>query len=235
MKNRLKKYIPLLFLIALSVAIYFSPLRSYFTFEELKTNRELLKEMVDTHWFLAPLSFILIYFVITALSFPLGLFLSILGGFLFPQPLSTIYIVFAATTGASVPFLMARTAFGDSLRKKAGTFLQKMEKGFHENKISYLLFIRLVPIFPFWVVNFAPALFGISLWAFVWTTSVGIAPAAFVYAQAGAGLAAIFDEGKEFSFNAVFNWKLRIALIGLGFFALLPVLIKRLKKKWRRD
>lgn len=229
--EQLKRSLPLLFLIVLSFAIYFSPLRNYFSFEVLKTHREHLKEMVQVHWLLAPLAFIFTYFTAVALSLPLGIFLSILGGFFFPQPFSTFFIVLAATSGASIPFLATKTAFGNSLKKKASVFLKKMETGFHEHRVSYLLFLRIVPIFPFWVVNIAAAFFGTPLKTFLWTTAIGIAPAAFVYSQAGAGLGAIFDEGKQFSFNAVFNWKLRIALIGVGFLALLPILIKRLKRK----
>ena len=85
-----------------------------------------------------------------------------------------------------------------------------MEKGFQENAANYLLFLRLVPLFPFWLVNLAPAFFGIKLKTFLWTTFIGIIPGSFVYAQAGVGLGAIFDTDKPFSIDTIFNWQMKI-------------------------
>lgn len=225
-----KRYIPFVILVILSVTaiVYF---RDYLTFESLKEKREALLQYRDQYPVLAPITFILLYITITALSVPGAVFVTLFGGFLFPQPLSTIYVLIGATIGASIIFLAAKTAFGDLLREKAGPVLQKMESGFRENAVSYLLFLRFIPIFPFWLVNLAPAFFGVTLWTFVWTTFIGILPGSAVYTQVGAGLGAILDSGEEFSISAVFNWKLRIALIALGLFVLIPVIVKKFRKK----
>jgi len=106
-----------------------------------------------------------------------------------------------------------------------------MRNGFQKNAASYFLFFRLVPPFPFWLVNLAPAFLGVSMWTFVWTTFVGIIPGAFVFTQAGAGLGEILKQNQELSLSTLFNFQVKVALIALGFFALLPIFIKKLFKK----
>jgi uncharacterized membrane protein YdjX (TVP38/TMEM64 family) len=128
-------------------------------------------------------------------------------------------------------FLVARSAFGDILRKKVKIqTIQKMEKGFQENPVSYLLFLRFIPLFPFWMVNLVPAFFGVHFWTYVWTTFLGILPGSFVFTQAGAGLGEIFESEDPFSFDAIFNLKIKIALVCLGLFALIPVILKKIFK-----
>lgn len=210
--------------------IYFSGLNRYLSFSTLRSYHEALKVFIEEHPFSVPLLYISSYIVITALSVPGAVFLTLLGGYLFPQPLSTLYVVFSATCGASLIFLAARTALGDSLKKKAGPFLKKMEKGFNDNAAGYMLFLRFVPLFPFWIVNLAPAFFGVPLRTFVWTTFIGITPGSFVFTIAGSGLEKIFESGQTFSIGAIFNTELKIALSMLGILALVPLLVKKMKK-----
>ena len=171
----------------------------------------------------------------TALSVPGAVFLTLLGGYLFPQPFSTIYVVFSATCGATLIFLAARTALKEILKKKAGPFLQKMEKGFQENAVSYLLFLRFVPLFPFWLVNIAPAFFRVSLITFVWTTLVGIFPGSLVFTLAGGGLEKILENNETFSITTIFNTQIKIALVLLGIIALVPIIWKKFKKNNSKD
>jgi len=230
-KKIMKRFIPIFILIIVALVIYFSGIYQWLTFEHLKAKHVVLKNFVASHFVLMVFSFLGVYILTTALSIPGALLLSLLGGYLFAQPLSTILVVIGATCGATLIFLAARTAIGDLLKKKAGPFLQKMEKGFKENAASYLLFLRLVPVFPFWLVNLAPAFFQIKLRTFIWTTVVGILPGSFVFTQAGRGLGAIFETQKEFSIGTVLNLQVKIALIALGIFALIPILIKKIMKK----
>lgn len=231
--QKIKKWIPLCVIVALMVIAYFSGILSYFSFANLQVQRHSIVNFVATNWLLSSLIFILLYIIVAALSLPIGIFLSLIGGFLFPQPFSTLYIVIGATIGATIIFLAARTAIGDLLKKKAGRLLTNIEKGFRENGVSYLLFLRLVPLFPFWLVNLAPAFLGVPLWTFVWTTFIGIIPGTFVFAQAGTGLGAILDSDQGFSIQGIFNWQVKIALIALGIFALIPVIVKKFKKNAR--
>jgi len=225
----MRKYFPLLLILLLTAIVYFLKLHDFLTFEKLKEHRQQLKDIVAAHPLLSPFVFIAVYTTATALSIPGGLVLSVFGGFLFPQPWSTLYVVIAATLGACMLFLAAKTAFGDLLKRKAGPRLKRMQKGFEEDAANYLLFLRLVPIFPFWLVNLAPAFFGVPLSTFAWTTFFGIIPGSFVYTQAGVGLGAIFDSTKQLSQETVFNTQIKIALIGLAIFALLPVIVKKIR------
>lgn len=229
----MKRFLPLLIILTLMVLVYASGLTDFLTFEALKDNRQMLLAFVNTHPILAPAAFILLYAAATALSIPGAVFLTLFGGFLFPQPLSTIFVVTGATSGAVIIFLAAKTAFGDILKEKAGKRLNKMRAGFQENATSYMLFLRLVPLFPFWLVNLAPAFFGVPLFTYAWTTFVGIIPGAFVYTQAGTGLGAILDSGEKFTLKGLFNPDVKIALVALGIFALLPVIIKKIWKRKR--
>jgi uncharacterized membrane protein YdjX (TVP38/TMEM64 family) len=227
----MRRFIPIFILAVLMVLAYLAGLHEYLSYESLREHRTALKTLVEAHPLLAPLLYIFVYMASTALSIPGGIFLSIFGGFLFPQPYSAIYVVTGATLGAILIFLAARTAFGEFLKNRAGPLMQKMRAGFHENGASYLLFLRLVPLFPFWLVNLAPAFFGVSLFTFIWTTFFGIIPGAFVFTQAGVGLGAILDTGETLSIDAIFNIQVKIALIALGIFALLPIIIKKFRKK----
>ena len=228
---RYKKFLPLVIIVLLMGVAYFSGLGNHLTYDNLKTHHTTLKAFVGTHPFLTPLIYIGLYIVMAALSLPGGAILSLFGGFLFPQPFSTIYVVIGATIGAALIFLAARSALGEILYKKAGNVFYKMEQGFKDNAISYLFFLRFVPLFPFWVVNLAAAFFRVSFWTYLWTTFIGIAPGSFVFTQAGTGLSAIFETGQAFSLSTIFNIQIRIALIALGIFALIPILIKKFKKK----
>ena len=104
-----------------------------------------------------------------------------------------------------------------------------MQEGFKKNKSRYLLVLRLLPIFPFWVVNLIPAFLNVNLRTYVWTTFIGIIPGAYIYTQAGSGLGVIFDRGDSFSMSAVLNPQLLIALTLLSLATLIPVFLKKKK------
>jgi len=229
-----KKWIPLIIIVILMAIAYFSGVLDTLSFENIKAHREQILGLIDAYPTLMPLLFMLLYIVVVALSLPGGTVLTLIGGFFFGIPLSTIYVIIAATIGATIIFLAARTALGDLLKKKAGPFLNKMENGFQKNAASYLLFLRLIPLFPFWLVNLAPAFSKVRTSTYIWTTFVGIIPGSYVYTQAGSGLSAIFDQGVAFSMDNVFNIQIRIALAALALFALIPIFVKYLVKK-RRD
>lgn len=231
MKLWLKRYFPIILIVILMGVVYATGLYRDLSFKNLKAYHSDLLLYVSKHPISAPVIFIMVYIIATALSIPGGIFLSLLGGFLFPVPLSTLYVVIGATIGATLLFLSARSALGERLFQKAGPLLKKMEKGFKENAVSYLLFLRFVPLFPFWLVNLAPAVFNVKLRTFIWTTFVGILPGAYVFTQAGEGLGAIFQSQGGLSLDAIFNLKIKIALIGLGIFALIPIVIKKIRGK----
>ena len=226
-----KRLTPLFVLAAGLVAFFAFGLEEYLTFDALRDNRVWLLEQVENSALLVGLIYVLIYIAVVAFSLPGAAVMTIAGGFLFGQWLGSVYVVVAATAGATILFVAAKTALGDLLRAKAGPFLQKMEAGFRENALSYLLVLRLVPIFPFFIVNLVPAFLGVSLKVFFVATLVGIIPGSFVYATVGAGLGSIFDSGEEFSPAGILTPEIITALVGLAVLALIPVVYKRIKAR----
>lgn len=231
---RLKRFIPLAVLIAGLIAFFALRLDGYLSLDMLAENRNALLTWVAESGFLAPLVFIGLYAVAVAISVPGGAVFTLAGGFLFGTVLGTVYTVVGATIGAAVVFLAARTALGDVLEKRAGPTLRKMEAGFQENATSYMLLLRLVPLFPFWLVNIVPALLGVPFRIYVVTTLFGIIPGTAVYASVGNGLGAFIDAGKMPDLNLILDPEIFLPLVALGLLSLLPIAYKRLKARRER-
>lgn len=227
------KLIPLA-LLGAGIAVFFAlGLDKYLTFDALRQNRETLSRFV-TEWPVASVTlFVLAYAGAVALSVPGALVLTLAGGFLFGLWEGTIAVVIGATIGATLLFLAARFVFQDALRDKAGPWLSKMEAGFNEDALSYLLVLRLIPAFPFFIVNLVPAFLGVSLRTFVIATFLGIIPGTFVFASIGAGLGSIFDSMQEFSLQGALTPQVITALVGLAVLSLLPVAYKKIKARRR--
>jgi uncharacterized membrane protein YdjX (TVP38/TMEM64 family) len=222
-----------LLVIALGVAFALR-LDRYLSFDQLAAHREWLLAEVARLGLLAPLCYVLIYAAATGLSIPGAVLLTLVAGFLFGTLAGTAIVVIGATLGAIIVFLVARTAFGDVLRKRAGPFIRKLEDGFRENALSYLLVLRLIPVFPFWLVNLVPAFLGVRLGTFALGTFVGIIPGAFVYASLGSGLGALIESGERPDLGIIFQPRVLVPLIGLALLALLPVVYKRLSGRGLR-
>jgi uncharacterized membrane protein YdjX (TVP38/TMEM64 family) len=215
-------------LVAVLVAFFAFDLDRYVSFRHLQSNREMLLEFINQNGFLAALLFGAIYAVVVAFSLPGGAFMTITGGFLFGLVGGGLIVVVGATVGATALFLIARTALGGFLEAKAGPFLRKMEDGFRENALCYLLILRLIPIFPFWLINLVPAFLGVSTATYIFATFVGIIPGTFVYAWVGSGLGTLFDAGMSTDslLMTIFQPKFLAPLVGLAILAILPVLYK---------
>jgi uncharacterized membrane protein YdjX (TVP38/TMEM64 family) len=193
----------------------------------LRDNRAWLGEWVAAHRLLAALGFMAIYASAVALSVPGAAILTVAAGFLFGIPAGTAMVVAAATAGSTLLFLAARTVFRDLLQPRVGRWLARLQRGFAENELSYLLFLRLVPLFPFFVVNLVPAFLGVHLRSFVIATFFGIIPGSFVFASVGAGLGSLFDAGRDCSLDSALTPQIILSLVGLALLALVPVLYKR--------
>ncbi|MBI1777539.1 MAG: TVP38/TMEM64 family protein [Proteobacteria bacterium] len=228
--TRLRRVLPVAVLVLGFAAFFAFDLEYYLTFHHLRMHRAQIMAFVAEHGMMAPITFMLIYVVVVALSVPVGAFMSVTSGFLFGVAMGATYNVIAATIGAALVFLIAKTAFGDPLRARAGPFLKRMESGFRQNALSYLLVLRFVPLFPFFIVNLVPAFLGVRVTIFVLGTFIGIMPASVVYALAGAGLGAVFDAGSEFSAKGIFTPEMVVALIGLALLSLVPVFYRKMKR-----
>ncbi|MGM0439506.1 MAG: TVP38/TMEM64 family protein [Chlamydiota bacterium] len=233
--KKYRRFIPIAIIITLMAAVYVSGLDNFLKIETIKDYRHEILTYVDQHPYAAPLTFIIIYIIVVALSIPGAIFLTLSAGFIFEQPFSTIYAVIGSTIGAVAIFMATRSALGDSLKKRAGPKLKKMKNGFNDDAISYLLFLRMIPIFPFWLINIAPAVFDVSLKVFFWTTFLGVIPGTFVFTQTGTGIGAILESEEPLSVQALFNTDVKIALAALGVFILVPTFIKKYIKKSRKQ
>ncbi len=223
--------LPILVLIGGLATFFLLGGAEYLAFESFRDNRGMLLDFVERNGAVAVLAYMAVYAVAIAFSLPGGAVLTLTGGFLFGALGGGMITVVGATIGATVLFLAARTGLGEPLRARAGPAVKKIETKFRENAWSYLLFLRLVPIFPFWMVNLALAFLGVELKAFVVTTMIGIIPGTFVYASLGNGLGVILDQGGSPDLNIIFQPEILLSLIGLSVLTLIPVVYKRFKAR----
>lgn len=230
--RRLAPLAAILVVLALCVALRVD---RYLTFHALAEHRAWLLAEVDRLGPAAGVAFAGVYAVVTALSIPGAAVLTVAAGFLFGTIAGAFWSVVGATLGGTALFLAARTAFGDTLRARAGPWLRRLEAGFAENAVSYLLVLRLVPLFPFWLVNLAAALLGVPLGVFVAATAIGIVPGSLVYASVGSGVGALFDRGETPDLGIIAEPRIIGPLLGLAALALVPVVYKRLKARRARD
>jgi uncharacterized membrane protein YdjX (TVP38/TMEM64 family) len=197
----------------------------YLSLETIKANRDALLAFADRHFVAALALAFVVYAGAIALSLPGGLVLSLTVGFVFGRWVGTALVVVAATVGATLVFLAARYLFADAARRRLGTLGARINAGFTENAFSYLLFLRLVPLFPFFLVNLAPAFTGIPVRTYVLATLIGIVPGTFVYVNLGQAL------GRIDSLQGLVSGDTLLAFGLLGLFALLPVAWKKWKAR----
>lgn len=226
----MKRTIFIIGFLSLIILAYLLNINEWISLEKMAENREQLEIFVAEKPLSAALLFIAVYIVAVSFSLPGSIFLTLLSGFIFPQPWATLYVVIGATVGATFVFFIAKSAVAEIFVKKAGPKLQAMKKGFSKNAANYLLFLRLVPLFPFWLVNLAPAVFQVPLSTFIWTTFIGIIPGAFAFSQAGTGLHSVFAHDQPLSLSSLINKEVKIALTALGILALLPIFLKKIWK-----
>jgi uncharacterized membrane protein YdjX (TVP38/TMEM64 family) len=222
-----RRLAPLGVLLVAGIAFIAAGGHKYLSFATLAENRDWLCSLVKSWGVAAALVYIAIYGLLVALSVPGGAILTIAGGFLFGTWLGALCAVIGATLGATGIFLAARAGLG-GLAQRGGRFVGKLEAGFRADAFNYLLVLRLVPIFPFWLVNLVPALVGVSLATFVLATFLGIIPGTFVYASLGNGLGSVVEEP---DLMIVFKPSVLVPIVGLAILALIPVGYKRWRGK----
>lgn len=235
-------------ILALMALGYLLGLHRYLSLQSVAENREALRAFTEQNLALALAAYVVVYVAAVALSFPGAVVLTVLGGLLFGWLLGGTAAVLAATTGATILFLVVKTSFGEGLARKAGPFLARISDGFSKDAFNYLLFLRLVPAFPFWLVNIAPALANVKLRTFISATALGVIPGTFAFAFVGSGLdsiieaqmkshaACVAEKGAEacpfeLSLSSLVTTELLVALAALGVVALIPIAIKKWKNK----
>jgi|CXWL01.1.fsa_nt_gi uncharacterized membrane protein YdjX (TVP38/TMEM64 family) len=231
----LTRFLPLaLVALAFTLALVFR-VHERFSLDALYAQSSTLDAFVAQNFIAAVALFILIYGLAVASSIPGASFLTLSGGFLFGTWIGGAAAWIAATIGATLIFLAARTALGDALRARAGGWLERLGDGFRENAFNYVLVLRLTPIAPFFVVNLAPAFFNVKLRDYVLATLLGMIPGAFVYASVGAGLKAALATGASANpteaARAILTSPAVLGpILALVLLALLPVAIKALRR-----
>jgi uncharacterized membrane protein YdjX (TVP38/TMEM64 family) len=234
---------PFAVIVVVGIVVYAMGWHRQLSLETLVRHRAVLDDFVTAHYAMALAAFLAIYIAAVSLSIPGAVFLTISGGVLFGVMVGAAAAVVAATTGATVIFLVARSAFSQYVLRRAGPRLAKIADGFCADAFSYLLFLRLVPVFPFFLVNLAPALVGVRVATFIAATAIGVVPATLVFASVGAGLDSVIHAQAamyqacvaaggascrlDFNPAAALTPQLIGALVALGLLALIPVVVKR--------
>ncbi|MBM3547754.1 MAG: TVP38/TMEM64 family protein [Alphaproteobacteria bacterium] len=227
----MKRFLPIVAIVVVVVLAYATDLGYYLTFDHLRAHHRIIVGFVEQNSVGAAAIYLMLYALAVAASVPGAVFMTIIGGFLFGAWLGTTLTVIAATLGATLLFLAARTAIGGLLRTRAESFFGRMEAGFRRNAFSYLLVLRLVPLFPFFIVNLVPAFLGVGLGTYVGATLLGIIPGTLVFTLAGCGLGRILEAGGEFSVKSVLTPEMIAAFCGLALLALVPVVYKRFAQR----
>lgn len=212
-------------LVLLAAGVGFG-LNRYFDWNTLQAHRDELRMLVDSYWYFVIPIYLALYAVLVVSSVPGCVVMTIIGGFLFGQIFGSLLAATGATMGATIVFVVARGALGPWIRRRAGPWVVKVERGFAENGLSFLLVLRLIPIFPFFILNLVLPFVGLPLRLYVLGTFLGILPANFIYGSFGAGLGAIFDRGETVTLRSILTPEMVMGLGGLALLALLPVLYK---------
>lgn len=231
-RGPVRRYLPLAVLLVGLAAAYALGLHHYLSLDALAERQEALKAGVAANFFGAAAFFFLVYTLAVAFSVPAASVLTIVGGFLFGWQIAAPLVAVAATLGATILFLAARSAFADMLRRRAGPRIQRLRAGFAENAFSYLLVLRLAPVFPFFLVNIAPAFFDVRLRTYVVATFLGILPGTAAYAYLGTGIGSVLkaaaEAGRTVSPAELVTPEITAAFFLLAFVAAIPLLLRRL-------
>ena len=231
----IRRLAPLVVLATAIILFFAFGLNQHFSFAALRDNQADLLAFVSRSWLLATLLFMVVYAMTTALSLPWGTLLTLASGFLFGPLLGSFLSIIGATAGAFLLFTIAKSALGDPLRARAERSLkpgvwQRIEAGFQENSFSYMLFLRLVPVFPFFIINLVPAFLGVRPGTYLLATLLGIIPGTLIYSIVGSGLGKVFEQGEVFSLDSVLTPKIIAGLAALALLSMIPVG----HKYWRR-
>lgn len=228
MKKYKKQIILLAILVAVILFVRLSGASGYLTLENLKKNKELLQHFIEARYFFAVVTYIVVYILTVTFSIPGATVLTLAGGFLFGLLPAIIYANVGATIGATLGFLFARYILGNSIQEKYAPQLERFNRELDENGHLYLLTLRLIPAFPFFLINLLAGLTRVSLKTFFWTTLIGILPGDVVYCFAGNQLNSIESVEDIFSANII------AAFLALALFSLLPVIFKKLRTRFSK-
>jgi len=218
-----KKYAKIIVIILIAAVIIISVKYSgeYLSWDALQKNKQMLKDLTAANYLLSAGVFIGVYIVCTAFSIPGAVWLTIGGGFLFGAIPNLVYTNISATIGATAVFLTSRYLIGGQLQEKYSDKLKRFNKEIEDNGNKYLLSVRLIPVFPFWLINIMSGLTKLPLKTYIIYTSIGMIPGGFVYSYAGSRLSYV-DKPED-----LFSRGIAMALLMLGLLIIMPGIIKK--------
>ncbi len=219
------RYITFFFILIIIFILFFSDLKNFFTLGYVKENLLNFRLLYKENVILFSLTFSLIYILSSALSLPFATLLTMLSGYIFGLALGTFIVSLCSTIGASIAFLASKFLFYNYIQNRYKKQLVTINNKFINEGIFYIFALRLVPVFPFFVVNILTSLLPIKLSTFFWVSILGMFPATLVYVNAGNELSKINSFSDILSFQVLISF----SLIGI-----LPLTIKFLLKKIRR-
>ena len=244
-RSTVRRWLPLVFIAAVSTAVIGMGWHRNLSLETLVRYHDTLQDFIAANFGTAIAVYVGVYVATVALSIPGAVVLTLAGGILFGGLVGGAGAIAGASAGATIIFSIARTAFGEHIARRAGPLAARLAAEFRADAFNYLLFLRLVPVFPFFLVNLVAALVGVRPGTFVAATAIGIVPGGFAFAFIGAGLESVVraqsetyraclaagggDCGLDFHMKAAVTPELIAGLVALGAIALLPVVVKRLR------
>lgn len=227
---RIRKYaLPALLLTGLSL-FFLTGAHKLVSFDGLAEHYTLLKDFIATRPTLSVLVFGVVYAITVALSLPIASLLTLAGGALLGWPAAAV-IICAATLGAAIVFIAARTVLREFLARRTSRFMDKLEAGFQKNAFFYLLALRLIPAAPFWVVNIVPAVLGMRLNQYILATFIGITPGTVVYVWVARSFDNLLSRGESPDLSVLREPAVIAPLFALGLLSVLPVLWQKLKAR----
>jgi uncharacterized membrane protein YdjX (TVP38/TMEM64 family) len=242
-QSALRRWLPLALLLLAATGIFLSGAHRQISLEAIATHKAALIAFVESNRALAVLAYMAAYITVTALSIPGALLMTLLGGILFPFWLGSCAVVISATLGAALLFIVAQSSLGEALRRRGGDTVARMREGLQADAASYMLFLRLVPVFPFALVNLGAAIVGVPLKTYLWTTFIGIMPGSIAFVFAATSLGGVLDERRtvfdackasgrsdcvfSLDYSTLVSTNLLLAFAALGCVALIPVVARR--------
>ena len=225
----IRRFGPLLLVVVLVAAAFASGLTRHFSIHELRQRHEQLETMVRVHPVLCLGAYVLLYTAVVALSLPAALVMTLTGGLLFGPWVGGLAAAGSCTLGASILFVICRTAAGDVLKARAGPTAARIEAGVRRDAFSYILILRLVPVMPFWLANLALGLIDIPFSTFLIASFLGILPVSIIYAGLGSSLNVLFAEHVRPDLHLIARPSVYLPLIGLSLLALVPIVVRRVR------
>jgi uncharacterized membrane protein YdjX (TVP38/TMEM64 family) len=223
-KKNVKK-IAILAAIAAAIVLFKAlGLGDYLTLSYLKQSGEKFEAVYSAHRALVIAGYMAVYIVVTSLSLPGAAVMTLAGGAMFGLVTGTVVVSFASSIGATLACLVSRFLLRDWVQGRFGEKLKAVNKGIEREGAFYLFSLRLIPVFPFWMINLVMGLTGLRLFTFYWVSQVGMLPGTVVYVNAGREL------GRIESLSGILSPRVIISFALLGVF---PIVVKRLLQFYR--